>query len=221
MTTNGRFSGLSEPLNEHSRLIRRPGVQIGMLDNETVLFQPDALVACILDEQAARLWLDCVGQPFSELIESAHRTSGAEPRHIIELFRILRLFEMVGDSDASLTTDDSGDSGDSGDRICSRFPRCDEFHFRGELIDSGEHRLAIIGHSDEACTVELTTVPGPDRKQHPITIVITVDAEETEQEVEGLEAITALARSVPDPQIDVLIRLVLTHRVLLRPAPTQ
>lgn len=215
MTTDDRFSGLSEPLNEHSRLVRRPGVQIGMLDDDVVLFQPDSLVACILDKQAAWLWLDCVGQPFSELIESAHRSFDAEPRDIIELFRILRLFEMVGDSDASSTTDDSAD------RICSLFPRCDEFHFRGELIDSGELQLAIIGNGEEVCTVDLTTDREPDsgRNRHPITIVIIGGAEETDQEVEGLEAITALARSVPDPQIDVLIRLILNHRVLLRPEP--
>jgi hypothetical protein len=214
MTTHDRFSGLSEPLNEHSRLVRRPGVQIGMLGDDVVLFQPDSLVACILDEHAAWLWLDCVGQPFSELIETACRSFDAEPRDIVDLFRILRLFEMVGDSDASSTTDDFGD------RICSRLPRCDEFHFRGELINSGELQLAIIGSSEELCTVDLTTDPAPGRNRDPITIVIIGGAEESEQEVEGLEAITALARSVPDPQIDVLIRLILNYRVLLRPEPT-
>lgn len=214
MTTHDRFSGLSEPLSEHSRLVRQPGVQIGMLGDDVVLFQPDSLVTCILDEQAVRLWLDCVGQPFSELIESAHRSSGAEPRDIIELFRILRLFEMIADYDASSTADEAGH------RICSQFPRCDEFRFRGDLIDSGELRMAIIGTGEEVLTVELSTDPGPGRNRHPVTIVIIDGEAASEQEVEGLEAITALARSVPDPQIDVLLRLILNHRVLVRPEPT-
>lgn len=210
MTTHDRFSGLSEPLSERSRLVRRPGVQIGMLGDDVVLFQPDSSVACILDEQAAGLWLDCVGQPFSELIESARRSSGAEPRDIIELFRILRLFEMVGDSDASSTSDEADD------RIFSPFPRGDEFRFRGELIDSGELRLAIVGSSAEVCTVCVSSVPGPGRDRDPITIVIIGGTEEMELEVEGLEAITALARAVPDAKIDVLTQVILNHRVLLR-----
>jgi len=210
MTTHDRFSGLSEPLSERSRLVRRPGVQIGMLGDDLVLFQPDSSVACILDEQAAGLWLDCVGQPFSELLESAHRSFGAEPRDIIELLRILRLFEMVGDSDASSTTEETDD------RIFSPFPRGDAFRFQGELIDSGDLRLAIVGGSTELCTVGVSDVPVPGRDREPITIVIIGGTEEMELEVEGLEAITALARAVPDAKIDVLIRLVLNHRVLLR-----
>jgi hypothetical protein len=214
MTTDDRSPGLSEPLNERSRLVRRSAVQVGLFGDDMVLFQPDSLVACILDEQAAGLWLDCVGQPFSELIESAHRSFDAEPHDIFDLFRILRLFEMVGDSDACSTTDEADV------QLCSPLPRCTEFRFRGELIRSGERAVAIIGSTDELHALELDSPSGPDRTDGPTTIVVTSADEETEHEVHGLEAITALARSIPDPQIDVLILLIRNHRVLLRPEPT-
>jgi hypothetical protein len=210
MTTHDRFSGLSEPLNQHSRLERRPGVQVGSFGNEVILFQPDSLMVCILDEQAAGIWLRCVGQPFSELIESAGRSLGTEPRDIIELIRVLRLFEMIGDSDASSSADEAGTL------LCSPIPRCNEFRFRGEFRDSGELRLAIIGGSEEECTVVLGADSGEDRNRSPFTIVIAVSVEETEREIQGLEAITELARRVPESGIDVLIRVVATHRVLLQ-----
>ncbi|NBP08654.1 MAG: hypothetical protein EBU76_09340 [Gammaproteobacteria bacterium] len=120
---------------------------------------------------------------------------------------------MVGDSDVCSTIDEDDA------QLCSPLPRCTEFRFRGELIGSGERRLAIIGGTDELHALELDSPSGPNRTDVPTTIVVTSAAEETEHEVHGLEAITALARSVPQPQIDVLIRLATTHRVLVRPEP--
>ena len=101
--------------------------------------------------------------------------------------------------------------------IISPSPRASSFRFRGSLTDSGDQRLVDIGGDDLECTLELDRDGSADNELGAITILIPGAVNDTEHELRGLEALTALARSAPANPIDVLTRLVSTCRIVSRP----
>lgn len=212
MASDDRTFELREPLSERSRLIRRPEVQVGLLDDGLLLFQPEGTVACMLEEHAAALWLECAGQPFGEVLDRAAETGGAGRREVIELFRALRLLDMVCDVDSASPGGSPG--------LSSSLPRADQFRFRGELIDSDDERRASVGFGGADCTLDLELLATDARRGVVTTIVVPGAVEETERQLLGLEAIMALARELPDTRIDVLARLEAHCRVVVRPEPT-
>ena len=213
MADDDRTFDLREPLSERSRLIRRPDVQVGLLHDQIVLLQPASAVACVLDEHAAGLWLECIGQPFSEVVNATAHSSDADSREVTELFRALRLFAMVGDAGSAIE--------DANASIISPLPRASSFRFRGSLTDSGDQRLVDIGGVDLECTLELNRLEPSDDELGAITILIPGAANDTEHELRGLEALTALVRSAPANPIDVLTRLVSSSRIVVRPVPAE
>jgi hypothetical protein len=215
MADDDRTFDLREPLSERSRLIRRPDVEVGLLHDQILLLQPAGALACVLDEHAAGLWLECVGQPFSEVLNATAHSSDADRREVTELFRALRLFAMVGDAGSAVE--------DANASVFSPFPRASSFRFRGSLTDSGDQRLVDIGGDDLECTLELDRNGSAENElgTGAITILIPGAANDTEHELRGLEALTALAQSAPANPIDVLTRLVSSSRIVVRPVPPE
>jgi hypothetical protein len=212
MVADDRTLELREPLSERSRLIRRADVELGLLHDQIVLLQPADAFACVLDERAAELWLECGGQPFAEVLEFAAGSSDSRRREVIELFRALRLFGMVGDA--------PGEAENFESTISTTWPRATEFRFRGQTIDSGDRHIIEIGGIDLECTLELDHWASTGAGQADVTIVMPGPVHESEHEIHGLEALTALARSAPANPVEVLTRLVATCRIVRRPDQT-
>ena len=213
MTADDRTFNLREPLSERSRLARRSEVQVGLLHDQIVLFQPVGAMTCALDEHAAGLWLECVGQPFAEVIETATASGDSDRREIIELFRALRLLAMIDDAENTAEIRDS--------TVHSQWPRSGEFQFCGELNDSEDEPCAFLGVGELECTLDLDQLGSTNSSQAAIKIVISGTGNEPEHQLLGLEAITALAGIAPANPIDVLTRLVSTHQILVRAQPTE
>lgn len=183
---------------------------MGLLDGEILLLHPTTAIACVLDGRTARLWIECIGQPFSEMEEPGALHEGDDRRELFELFRVLRLFGMIGD--AAPTGEDSCPP------LCSPFPRTEEFRFRGSLVESGDQLEAVVESDGTRCTLTLGASLDQEGSTAAPTIVIKGAVEGAGHQVRGLEAITALALAAPGTPIDVLTRLATTCPVMVRPA---
>jgi hypothetical protein len=98
MNPDSRSQNLTEPVSERSRLIRCNGIELGRVHDMYVLLEPVSRVTCMLDPQNARIWLECDGRPFSEVLGSLRAESLPPTRDLLEMIRALRLLGMIEDT---------------------------------------------------------------------------------------------------------------------------
>lgn len=98
MNADSRSRNLVEPVSERSRLIRCNGIELGAIHDMYVLLEPVSRITCMLGAEHARIWLECDGRPFSEVLGSLLGKSLPPPRDLLDTIRALRLLGMIEDA---------------------------------------------------------------------------------------------------------------------------
>lgn len=89
---------LSEPLNPHSRPVRRVGVRHVEVSGHPVLWGPMIDTVCELSPSAALLWLDLDGRTLAEILRNAPGLGiGNDDRSVVEIIRSMRVLGLVED----------------------------------------------------------------------------------------------------------------------------
>ena len=222
MTDHSAGRNLIEPVGRYSCLVRHSTVQLGLVDNGFVLWEPESKGVCLLDDGAARLWFGLDGQPLSVVLGGDDDDGQQRDRELLDLMRVLRLLAMVEDSDGAGRPEP----------LSTPYPRATELRFSGCVTADDRGMVVVIEAPTPTASPIDTNGPTPDpdltectaplnRRRSPgdpTDLLLIVDPHVgDEQELAELELFPALAIAAPSVDFNAALQVSRQFRSFTRP----